>query len=62
MKDNLNKSIGEQNVLPCNICTADSFYSSQGRIGSGFADYNDNLIESICEKNPNIMALEMENF
>eukprot|EP01111_Echinosteliopsis_oligospora_P010075 TRINITY_DN3073_c0_g1_i2.p1 TRINITY_DN3073_c0_g1~~TRINITY_DN3073_c0_g1_i2.p1 ORF type:complete len:310 (+),score=73.18 TRINITY_DN3073_c0_g1_i2:51-932(+) len=42
--------------------TADSFYSSQGRIDSAFDDDNDNLIDTLLVKYPDIASLEMESF
>jgi uridine phosphorylase len=41
--------------------TADSFYSSQGRIDIAFGDENETLIKSIREKYPECETLEMES-
>lgn len=42
--------------------TADSFYSSQGRIDPKFHDDNSNIISILKEKYPNASSLEMESF
>jgi len=42
--------------------TAESFYSSQGRIDPQFDDANADLIEQVCEKYPNARTMEMETF
>ena len=49
-------------VNPCLNCTADSFYSSQGRIDPNFDDRNDSLIDEIAAKYPQTGTLEMETF
>ncbi len=41
--------------------SADSFYSSQGRIDAAFGDDNDRLIDGLREKVPNCETLEMES-
>jgi uridine phosphorylase len=43
-------------------CTADSFYSSQGRTSGHFDDRNDNLIEAILAGDTSAASLEMETF
>eukprot|EP00467_Chlorarachnion_reptans_P025739 CAMPEP_0114487390 /NCGR_PEP_ID=MMETSP0109-20121206/739_1 /TAXON_ID=29199 /ORGANISM="Chlorarachnion reptans, Strain CCCM449" /LENGTH=197 /DNA_ID=CAMNT_0001663649 /DNA_START=642 /DNA_END=1235 /DNA_ORIENTATION=+ len=40
--------------------TCDSFYGSQGRRDSWFADHNDKLIDEFMEKYPEAVTLEME--
>ena len=40
--------------------TADSFYSSQGRIGSEFKDKNENVISELVIQHPTAEILEME--
>ena len=40
----------------CNI-TADSFYSSQGRLDSAFNDENGKLIEGVLEKYPTAITM-----
>lgn len=42
--------------------TADSFYSSQGRIDPNFDDDNTDIIELLHGKYPGAMSLEMESF
>ena len=42
--------------------TAESFYSSQGRIDPQFDDANEGLIEQVCEKYPDARTMEMETF
>lgn len=42
--------------------TAESFYSSQGRIDPNFEDGNDDLIKQIVSKYPNARTMEMETF
>eukprot|EP01112_Ceratiomyxa_fruticulosa_P008369 TRINITY_DN216_c0_g1_i1.p1 TRINITY_DN216_c0_g1~~TRINITY_DN216_c0_g1_i1.p1 ORF type:complete len:297 (+),score=60.55 TRINITY_DN216_c0_g1_i1:128-1018(+) len=42
--------------------TADSFYSSQGRIDPNFDDRNSTLIDDILKAHPNLISLEMETF
>ena len=43
-------------------CSADSFYSSQGRITSEFIDLNENLIHEIKNLYPEASSFEMETF
>jgi uridine phosphorylase len=45
----------------CVNATADSFYSSQGRITS-FPDHNHHLVESLLQRVDKIASLEMETF
>ena len=42
--------------------TAESFYSSQGRLDPEFEDGNEGLIEQVCARYPNAMTMEMETF
>jgi uridine phosphorylase len=42
--------------------TADSFYGSQGRIDSNFADQNTGLIEAIMDTYPETASLQMETY
>lgn len=42
--------------------TADSFYSTQGRIDSLFVDGNESLIADLKVKHPDAVTLEMESF
>jgi uridine phosphorylase len=41
--------------------TADSFYSSQGRVTSNFDDYNETLVDDLASQNQ-VTTLEMETF
>lgn len=43
-------------------CTADTFYASQGRLGTHFEDRNENLIYEIKLAHPLVKTLEMETF
>lgn len=49
-------------VVPCMNCTADSFYSSQGRSDNHFDDRNQTLIDAVVAKYPDVATLEMETF
>nr|KAJ3398186.1 hypothetical protein HK105_005224 [Polyrhizophydium stewartii] len=60
--DALRKRIGDDSVITGMNATADSFYSSQGRLDPGFNDYNQDLIEAIRKRHPNCETLEMESF
>lgn len=42
--------------------TADSFYSSQGRVTTHFEDYNETLLDEVLEAHPEVTTLEMETF
>ncbi len=42
--------------------TADSFYSSQGRVTNHFVDNNERLIDEIKAIYPELCTLEMESF
>ncbi|KAJ3410875.1 hypothetical protein HDV05_003130 [Chytridiales sp. JEL 0842] len=54
--------VGAENVVCGLNVTADSFYSSQGRIDSNFNDQNATLIDDILVAHPNAITLEMESF
>lgn len=43
-------------------CSADSYYSSQGRKDPLFDDANSDLIEGLLSKYPSLYSFEMENF
>lgn len=62
MLDELRSEIGADRVIEGVNVTADSFYSSQGRIDSNFADANDNIISRVLARVPNAITLEMETF
>lgn len=61
MLDKLEAKLGKHRVFPGADCTADSFYSSQGRIDKNFDDCNETLIENIRDKNPECEILQMES-
>jgi len=42
--------------------TADTFYSSQGRVDPTFDDRNENLIDSLVREIPDLISIEMETF
>ena len=42
--------------------TAESFYSSQGRIDDNFDDHNESVIELALSSYPNLKTMEMETF
>jgi len=59
----LNKNIGEERVCRGTNATADSFYSSQGRVSSHFKDDNKSLIQHLQSHDSGSMAtMEMETF
>ncbi|KAJ3330001.1 hypothetical protein HDU76_006691 [Blyttiomyces sp. JEL0837] len=58
----LSESLGPQNVSKGLNATADSFYSSQGRIDPRFNDFNSTLIDDILKSYQNANTLEMETF
>lgn len=49
-------------VVPCTDVTADSFYSSQGRIDPSFADHNSTLVDEIIELYPDTGSFQMETY
>jgi uridine phosphorylase len=54
--------IGEKHVRVGLNATADSFYSSQGRIDTNFDDRNKDLIENHLAQKCQVLSLEMETF
>lgn len=60
--DMLKASHGNDHVFAGLDVSADSFYSSQGRIDNNFIDHNKDLIETIKEKYEDAMIFEMETF
>jgi len=42
--------------------TADFFYSTQGRIDNNFDDHNEELLDKLASKYPEVKSLEMETF
>ncbi|KAJ1949654.1 hypothetical protein FBU59_001047 [Linderina macrospora] len=61
VKSEMGKSVGDDHVFEGDVGNADSFYGSQGRIGTDFYDDNEHLIEHIHETYPGATALEMES-
>ena len=58
----LKADLGDDIVVSGSNVTADSFYSSQGRIDDRFHDDNVGLLQKIHEKYPTANSLEMESF
>jgi len=58
----MSKSIGKDKVHVGLNATADSFYSSQGRIDTNFDDRNKDLIEHHLAEKCKVLSLEMETF
>jgi len=53
----------DEMVLPGMNASADSFYSSQGRVGLGFDDRNEELVDRLVDSHDgSILSLEMETF
>eukprot|EP00899_Mesostigma_viride_P015371 jgi/Mesvir1/23835/Mv10640-RA.1 len=53
---------GDGQVVEAMNATADSFYSSQGRITDDFDDHNRALLRELVTEHPQILSLEMETF
>eukprot|EP01094_Clydonella_sp_ATCC50884_P004396 TRINITY_DN13420_c0_g1_i1.p1 TRINITY_DN13420_c0_g1~~TRINITY_DN13420_c0_g1_i1.p1 ORF type:complete len:342 (+),score=100.94 TRINITY_DN13420_c0_g1_i1:49-1074(+) len=61
--DNMCKALGDPSRVVAGMnATADSFYSSQGRVGSVFDDKNEELIDQLALTHPDVVTLEMETF
>jgi len=58
----LSESIGVDTVVQGVNVTADSFYSSQGRIDERFHDSNPNLFQQVHEHYTEAQSMEMETF
>ena len=56
------KELGETVVAKGMNVTAESFYSSQGRIDEAFDDDNTKIIQTILKTYPEAKTLEMESF
>ncbi|KAF8055740.1 purine nucleoside phosphorylase [Scenedesmus sp. PABB004] len=54
--------VGPAAVVAGLNATADSFYSSQARLGAHFDDKNDAVITQLRERYPDAVSLEMETF
>jgi len=55
-------SLGAETILPGTNVTAESFYSSQGRIYEKFEDHNSTIVAAVLERYPTAKTLEMETF
>lgn len=55
-------ALGRDKVLHAFNVTADSFYSSQGRLSTHFNDRNEDLLACLTRTYPNALSLEMETF
>eukprot|EP01040_Poterioochromonas_malhamensis_P003348 gene3350-3572_t len=62
LRKNITDDLGADVLVEGVNVTADSFYSSQGRIDDRFHDDNVGLINKIHAKYPNSKTLEMETF
>ncbi|KAJ1917496.1 hypothetical protein H4219_003178 [Mycoemilia scoparia] len=60
LKDNLLKKVSADSVFFGSVGSADSFYSSQGRLDPTFHDDNQTLIQDLIKDHPDRIALEME--
>jgi len=56
----MRKLLGDENVHVGMNATGDSFYGSQGRVTKHFDDRNENLIDNVKKKYPELLTLEME--
>jgi len=56
------EALGDQSVVPGTNVTAESFYSSQGRIYEKFEDHNDAVVAAVLDKYATAKTLEMETF
>jgi uridine phosphorylase len=62
LRSQLEGTFGETIVDSGVNVTAESFYSSQGRIFEMFEDENDTLIDEVCAKFKEAKTMEMETF
>ena len=60
--DRMRAHVPVDEVLEGVNLTADSFYSSQGRIDPAFDDHNDTLLDDLAAAHPKAVSLEMETF
>jgi len=58
----LQSSILDHPIIEAIDASADSFYSSQGRVDPNFADQNETIINNILNAYPSIGSLQMETF
>lgn len=62
VRDSLVAALGPDGVVEGVNVTADSFYSSQGRVDANFEDFNETVVHSIRDHYPSARSLEMESF
>ncbi|CAM9311028.1 unnamed protein product [Scytosiphon promiscuus] len=55
-------SNGSGKVVGCLNASADSFYSSQGRLDPSFGDRNEDLVPTLLARHPSVGSFEMETF
>lgn len=58
----LSDELGPECIIPGSNITAESFYSSQGRVYGKFEDHNETIVSSILTTYPSAKTLEMETF
>jgi uridine phosphorylase len=58
----LNAAVGEKHTVNGTNVTAESFYSSQGRLDANFDDENGSIMDTIRAAYPSATTLEMETF
>lgn len=58
----LSQALGSASVVPGANVTAESFYSSQGRIYEKFEDHNETIVAAVLERYATAKTLEMETF
>ncbi len=58
----LQRAVGTSHVMEGTNVTAESFYSSQGRIDDSFDDRNHHMVAAIRQHFPDGQTLEMETF
>ncbi len=58
----LNAAVGEKHTVNGTNVTAESFYSSQGRLDANFDDENESIMDTIRAAYPSATTLEMETF
>jgi uridine phosphorylase len=63
LRSALEKTVKPENIFEGLGASADSFYSSQGRVTGTFDDRNEDLIDGkLLKRYPKCMAIEMETF
>ena len=62
LQKHLAESLGADRVKSGLNLTADTFYASQGRVGTAFEDHNEGFMDKLCAAHPDALSLEMESF